>query len=248
VFFHARVYVNCEEVSLDSVCVPRWLTRNPYMKSPYIHYTIMPRHNNRRRNNNNNVNNSTSSISTVNRRMMNVALSHSPSVSFNIITRTVNYGNTASSNGAGIMNFVVSLAPNNFTDWSNLSVLYDEWRCLGAEIKFFCQQQNSITVQSINLVCCYDNDDNSTTLTGVAQGLDYRNNIQFASVWDNQRFPTLRAQAYSTGNATSGTAFVTTATPAANPRSFKVYGSGLTASTTYLDYTIRMVLQFRGST
>jgi hypothetical protein len=179
------------------------------------------------------------------RRVTSSMLSHSRGFQSDMITRKLTYATNQSSSGAGIINTVITLAPNSYSDWSAFAGLYDEWRTLGFRIKFFCQQQNSLTVQSQPVIVVYDNDDNGTALTTLTQGMDYRVNKEFASVWDNQNFPTLTA--YRSLEAADGN-WSTTANPGAYPNSFKIYSTGLTASTQYLAFTIELVIQFRGST
>jgi hypothetical protein len=179
------------------------------------------------------------------RKCVSGMLSKSSGFQGDVIVRKQTYYSTQASTGAGIINAVITLAPNNYSDWSAFAGLYDEFRTLGFRIKFFCQQQNSLTVQSQIIVVAYDNDDNSTALTSISQGVDYRINKQFATVWDNQSFPTLTA--YRSMSAADGNWF-STATPSAYPNSFKFYSTGLTAATTYLSFTVEIITQFRGST
>jgi hypothetical protein len=153
-----------------------------------------------------------------------------------------------SSAGVGTLNNIVSLAPSGLSDFSALGALWDEWRLLGAEIKFFCAQQNSLTVQSQPIVVVYDNDDASTALTTLTSALDYRLKKQFATIWDNQSFPTLRATAYSTADPSAGRSWLTTGNTTGFICSFKVFSTGNSVSTVYLSYTVQAVLQFRGST
>jgi hypothetical protein len=126
--------------------------------------------------------------------------------------------------------------------------LYDEFRVMGAKIVLFCSQQNSLTVTSALTIVVYDNDDAGTALTGLNQALDYRVKTTFASVWDNDRRPSLTATSYNIADPGTGTPWFTTNTPNQYPKSFKFYGNGLAASTQYFDYYVELVVQFRGQT
>jgi len=182
--------------------------------------------------------------------MARSSLSRNPNMAGSVVTRVMTQGGGLSSTIGGNIANIINLAPSGFSAWGAFSVEYDEWRLIGAEIKFYCQQQNSLTVQSQPIIVVYDNDDAGTALstaTGIIAGLDYRLNRQFASIWDNQNFPTLRAYTYSSADPSSGRAWATTATPTANPCSFKLISTGLTASTSYLTYTVRASFQFRGA-
>jgi hypothetical protein len=177
------------------------------------------------------------------------ALTRNPSIA-NELTRVTSGSFTTTSTIGNVIANIYSFNPSStgYSDWTSLAGLYDEFRVVGGSIKFFCSQQNSITVSSANVVCVYDNDDATTALTSYNGALDYSNKIQFASVWDNNRFPTLTATCYSLASPGTGVGWSTTGSPGAYPRSFKLYSSGLSASTQYFDVTILLCLQFRGQT
>jgi len=181
-------------------------------------------------------------------RIVRSALNRQPGAAVSQITRVMTLAGTVSSAAVtGNINNVLNLRPDFMDGWA-LAPLYDEWRLIGARIRFFCAQQNSLTVLSVPVICVFDNDDGATALTTVTGALDYRVKLQFASVWDNNRFPMLQATAYSIADPSAGRAWATTATPLANPCSFKLYANGGTPSTMYLQYTIEAVVQFRGAT
>jgi hypothetical protein len=168
--------------------------------------------------------------------------------STDMITRVFTVEGTLVSSGAGVFNAIYSLNPSGIGDFTTLAPLYDEFRIMGGRIKFFCAQQNSLTVASVPITAVYDNDDASTSLTTYANALDYRVKIQFASVWDNQGFPSLRFTCFSQGNSGVGPLWITTGAPGTYPKSIKMYGTGATASTTYCQYTLEIVCQMRGPT
>jgi len=191
--------------------------------------------------------NSTTLSSRADTRMVRAALSRNARPQ-SVITRVTTQIGALSSSAGGVINNIVSLNPSSSSDWSTLAVLYDEWRLIGAEIKLFCNVCNSVTSQAQPAVMVYDNDDASTALTSVGNGLDYLYKIQFSTIWDNNRYPTLRVVTYSSADSSSGRAWTTTGSPALLPCSFKMYSSGNSASTNYLTYTLQLVLEFRGQT
>jgi len=164
------------------------------------------------------------------------------------VTRVLTYESNYSSSVAGVIAAQVPFNPTGYSDWTAMAALYDEFRVIGGTIKFFCAQQNSVTVQAAPIICVYDNDDQSTALTGYTGALDYSSKIQFSSIWDNNRFPSMTAACYSAASPTTGVVWATTGNPAAFIHSFKMFGNGLTASTTYLNVTAQIVVQFRGPT
>jgi hypothetical protein len=159
----------------------------------------------------------------------------------------VNSAIIVSSGIGGIINVIQTFEPNGFSDWSSLASLYDEFRVIGGEAKFFCLQQNSVLAQSGLVVAVYDNDDATSTLSSYNQALDYTNQIQFASVWDNDKFPTLRFTRPVNTPATSSP-WASTGAPASYPCSIKILATGLSNSTNYFNVSFRMVLQLRSTT
>ncbi len=160
-----------------------------------------------------------------------------------VITRKMTIWGLLASNGAGQIKNVLSLNPSSYTAWSTLAPLYDEFRVVGARINLFAHQVNTVTNGSSTVVVCYDNDDDSTNLTSLGNGMDYRVNTRFGAVWDTGLPRKLTA--FVSAVAKDGN-WATCATPNAFPHSFKVYADSLSVSTSYLDWTIELIVQFRG--
>jgi hypothetical protein len=173
------------------------------------------------------------------------ALSRLPSAPGQLITRTFSVEGVIASSGAGIINAILSMNPTGIADFTALAPLYDEIRFVGGRIKFFCAQQNSLTVASAPIVAVYDNDDATSALSAYATGIEYPQKVQFAGIWDNQSFPTLTFQGLNSAAAGTGQLWVTTGAPNTYPKSVKLYGTSLTASTNYLQYTLEIVFQLR---
>jgi hypothetical protein len=167
-----------------------------------------------------------------------------------VITRTTNGYATLGSTAGGVIANIFSFRPDNFSDWASLSALYDEWRLVGCQLDVYCVQANTTpaTIAQGTVVLVYDNDDDSTALTGYANALDYSGFRQHALVWNTGMPFTLKALPFSVANPSSGREWATTATPHANPCSFKFYANNLTANTTYFATTERIVIEFRGQT
>jgi len=168
-----------------------------------------------------------------------------------VITQNLSYSAIIASNGSGVINNLISLVPGTlYTRWTNLSAEYDECRVLGAKITVLCSVPNvtnTIAVTNTSVVV-YDNDDATTMLSGLNNGLDYPLKRVFPAIWDNNRLVTLVAQAYPFGSTSSGVPWATCANPSQfRSSSFKIYGGGLTASTTYWSITVCLVTQFRGT-
>jgi len=157
----------------------------------------------------------------------------------------MNNSGTFTSNGSGVLAAIVDINPNSgsFGDWSGLAGLYDEYRVLGAELTLMCVVTNSV---NMSLACvAYDNDDRVTGLSSFENGLDYSKNLVFPSTWPNDRLYKLKATCYSAGDPTIGRLFQTTA-GSNYPASFKMYAGGLTNNTGYWEWTVSVVVEFRG--
>lgn len=187
--------------------------------------------------------------SRVDNSIVRSALVNTPSRTM-VITRVMSETGSVASTGAGVINSLFSFAPTSFTDWSSLTALYDEFRVVGAEIEFFCAQSFQLPSALAGgiLIVVYDNDDATSALTSSSQALDYSTKVTHNLVWSGERSIKLKATCFSIADASSGTPWSTTATPAAYPHSFKTYCASLTASTTYLFYAMRLVVQLRGQT
>jgi len=166
------------------------------------------------------------------------------------ITRNLSQSLLIPSSSGGIINTIISMVPSNsFSAWANLSAEYDEVRVLGGRINVFCSVPNVTNTIAVTntAVVVYDNDDNSTALTGLNNALDYGVKKQFAAVWDNNTVKSLTAMCYPIGSSSSGIPWASTAIPNQyRAQSFKLYSGGLTASTTYWSITVSLVCQFRG--
>jgi len=184
--------------------------------------------------------------SIANNRTLNLALSSRSGLNDKVV-RVLSGSGTVSSSGGGIINNLFSLNPSGFSDWSTIAALYDEWRMVGVQIQLYSAIPLNSAALPAPLIMVFDNDDNSTVLTSVNQDLDYTPKIQFNSIWTSGKPVRLRANKLSTGDPSTGTLWVTTATPSASPCSIKFYGGSLTATTLYLTATFSLVLEFRSA-
>jgi len=192
-------------------------------------------------------NNSVRTLNPSNRVLQSALRSNVPRNPCNEIYRMLTFASSLTSSAGGYLAVVISCAPSASPDWTSLTGLYDEWRLVGGEYKLFCQIPNS-TVSSIisqPLVTVFDNDDNSSALTGFTNGLNYPQQMTCSTVWDNSYVPTFRFNKLATGNTSGGQQFFSTGSATAYPCSVKMYSAGLSGSVTYLTYFMRLLVQFR---
>lgn len=161
-----------------------------------------------------------------------------------IIRRKLTRYGYISSDAGGRINTIVNLDPSVASDWSSFSSLYDEWRLIGARIKFWAFQPNSVTAIASVLISVFDNDDASTALVNYSNGQDYQTHKEFNTIWNTGKPETL----VGISNLPSNGGWASTGLPSSNPRSFKLYADTLTASTQYLTYTMELAVEFRGPT
>jgi len=188
-----------------------------------------------------------SQVSPLDGRMLNSALANNSAGVSESITRVITRYGSLSTSAGGTLASIVSWDASLYSDFSTFQPLYDEWRPIGAEIMFTCNQVFSVTSTARMVICVYDNDDAGTALNGQTNALDYHNKTIFNIIWANDSKPRLKAAALSTGDPSAGTQWITTGTTNPN-KSFKLYASGLTVSTNYLDFIVRYVVQFRQPT
>jgi hypothetical protein len=182
------------------------------------------------------------------RKLVSSALSRAPNNIDTVVTRKMNFTSGLNSNGSGIINYIVNLTPTSFTDWSSLAPTYDEFRIIGAEISVLPSIISSTTPQVNQFaVMVYDNDDATSALTSVVQGMDYKVKCLFPIFDISGRMCKLRITVWSTGSAESGVAWQTTAI-ATVARSFKFYCANLANSTSYGQLVCSIIIQLRGPT
>lgn len=163
-----------------------------------------------------------------------------------MLTRVCNEHSQIATSAGGVINTINTLAPSSFSDWSSLAALYDEWRLLGVKIRIQSLLTYSTGVAHGDVICVFDNDDNSTALTSYGNGLDYTNRCIHTT--NKPTATTFEATKYSIGDPSTGSSWATTGAPTSNPCSLKLYADSISASTTYLSLSISIVVQFRGST
>jgi len=152
---------------------------------------------------------------------------------------TVNFGTVGSvtSNVGGIMALVYSCLPNTSADWTSAIALYDEYRVLGMELKFFPNNRYSKVTTTVRAaVVTVDRDDTTVPTSYLTQ--TKKASAKLVSLEDPW---TITAKM----NGIEDAGFITTAT-SVTAFSFKLYSDGLTVSTEFGLAFIEYLVQFRG--
>jgi hypothetical protein len=164
------------------------------------------------------------------------------------ILRVANDAVACTTSGAGVLSTIIGLGPTNFTNIANLITSYDEYRVLGAEIRLIPAIDPNITNVTANsgVVLVYDNDDASTSIGSVVNGMDYQMKRMFNPTWTTPGPVCLKATCYSLSDPSAGVPWASTGNLTAFPRSFKLYATGLPNSTLTFTAYISIVVEFRG--
>jgi hypothetical protein len=160
------------------------------------------------------------------------------------VVRKMTANQQLTSNSSGIIQGVFSNNAAGYTNWTQMSGIYDEFRCIGGRMTLTCAIPNSTSALCTTAVVAFDNNDVSANLSSVTNGLDYVQCIKFPSVWDNDKEVSLTAVVSPTAN-NGNWAATTNSIP--YPAGFKVYCANLTASQVYWNVSTEYIYEFRGS-
>jgi len=160
------------------------------------------------------------------------------------VVRKMTANQQLTSNSSGIIVGTFSNNASAYTNWTQLSGIYDEYRCIGGRMTITCAIPNSTSALCTTAVVAFDNNDVSSNLSSVTNGLDYVQSMKFPALWDNDR-------EYSLTAVVSPTALNGNWGPTTNsiyyPAGFKVYCANLTASQVYWNVSTEYIYEFRGS-
>jgi hypothetical protein len=138
---------------------------------------------------------------------------------------------------AGVISTSVDNNPSGYLDWSSIAALWDDYRAVSLMVEFFPYDRYSkVTVSSKPIYVVFDRD--STGALGSVNAC-----IQYESCKQESLEDPWTRVVKMTDPGDS--AFITTASPAAT-FTLKTYQSGLTASTTYGEFMITLIVQVRG--
>jgi len=159
------------------------------------------------------------------------------------IIRTLTTAGNFTSDAGGEIKFVAQSDPTGLSDWSNLSAAYDRYRVLGIEVMyephsmynpFGLATGTSIIRQPISVVSDLDDTSALTSHSGAAQYATHR--------FHNLARP-FRHEVRANGKLLMQ--YNTTASSPPVQMAIKAYaGTGLSGTTTYGIYIVRMLVQF----
>jgi L-rhamnose isomerase len=159
------------------------------------------------------------------------------------VIRKMTASQQLTSNSSGIIQGVFSNNANGYTNWTQMSGIYDEFRCVGGRVTLSCAIPNSTNLCTTAVVA-FDNNDVSANLSSVTNGLDYSQSVSFPAIWDNDKLVVLVAVVAPLAN--NGNWYATT-NSIPYPAGFKFYCANLTASQVYWNVCTEYIMEFRGS-
>jgi hypothetical protein len=174
-----------------------------------------------------------------------LALYYSPGDQNKISRMRLILAGSITTNGAGAVASAIGMNPSGASEWSQFSVLFDEFRVMSIRLHLLPTQQGSVTASNALCVFCYDND-NTSSLSTLVQGIEYDTAHVIPSIWyDDQR--ALRNFTWSRplNGVDSSVSWVDCAAPTGSLGAIKYYVQG-TASTTYFSYFVEWFVEFRG--
>jgi len=148
------------------------------------------------------------------------------------------------SNGSGVMSGSFGMDPSGASTWSSIALLYDQFRVIGGQLKIASVVPNTVALNGL-VRFAFDND-STTTPTSLSDIAGYSEITDHPALWSsgqvltvNFRRPTIR------GVVQGQQLWYNETTPSASPGALKFYASGLTASTTYLNFVLDYLCEFQ---
>jgi hypothetical protein len=161
---------------------------------------------------------------------------------------TINGALTISSNGAGIVNTVITMDPSALTgtDWADFSSTYDEFRVLGGEIDMVSNFQNSITAANNLLVIGYDND-STAAQTSYTGALQYSTSNVTSAIFQHSGGKVKRYYWWRpTAGGETTIPWSDVATPSGSPGGMYLYAESLNLSAAYFAVAVKLFVELRG--
>lgn len=165
-----------------------------------------------------------------------------------IVTTQFFTGGLASSAG-GIISSVFTNDPSNTLEWASISAIYDEFRVLGFDLEFFPSNRYSKTTTVCTPGVGVVDHGTIAVLASLAAGFQHESCrvLSLEDPWTSRGdFAGDCAKPLQWRMASSEEAVFTYTSTTLSNSAIKLYFTGLTASTTYGQFLLRFLVQFRG--
>lgn len=157
-----------------------------------------------------------------------------------LYTMEMRYVIALTSDGSGVINHVFDNNPSGYLDWTSIANLWDEYRALSLFVEYKPNNRYSKTTVFTTPIYVLTDRDSTGVLTTKNDAVQYES-TKIRSLDDP----------FSHGVKTKGTTglspytWITTASASAT-YCIKTYSSNLTASTTYGDIIVTLLIELRG--
>jgi len=158
-----------------------------------------------------------------------------------ILTTTGSLG----SDGGGVMAGVFTMNPSSAPTWGSVSILYDQFRVIGGQLKMVPRTANNSGAINGIVRFVFDND-TAVTPTSLGDISGYSEITEHAACWTSGVVKVVNFKRPMVRGVVQGQQlWYDEGTPSASPGSLKYYASGLSASITYINWVMDYLVEFQ---
>jgi len=149
------------------------------------------------------------------------------------------------SDGAGVLSGAFTMNPSSSSTWSSVALLYDQFRVIGGQLKMVPRTANNSGAINGLIRFVFDND-STVTPTSLGDISGYSEISEVPAVWTSGAIKTVNFKRPMVRGVVQGQQlWYDEGSPAASPGAVKFYGSGLSASITYINYVLDYLVEFQ---
>ncbi len=150
------------------------------------------------------------------------------------------------SDSGGELKGIFSMDPSSSSNWSQLAVLYDQFRVIGGQLKLASYTGNGASTAS-NSICAFvfDNDSSSTP-SSIGDIAGYSEITYLPTLWTDGTIRTMNFKRPIIRGVVQGQQlWYNETSPGSSPGSLKYYATNLSGSTTYYSYVLEYLVEFQ---
>ncbi len=150
------------------------------------------------------------------------------------------------STAGGELKGTLSMDPSSASNWSQLSVLYDQFRVLGGQLKLVPYVGNGSS-GAANAICAFvfDND-SATTPSSIADIAGYSEITYHPTIWTDGAIRTVNFKRPVIKGVVQGQQlWYNETSPSSSPGALKYYATNVTNSTVYYSYVLEYLVEFQ---
>jgi len=150
------------------------------------------------------------------------------------------------SNGSGELKGAFTMDPSSASNWSQLSVLYDQFRVIGGQLKLTCYIGGGASTAANSLCAFVFDNDSTTTPSSIADISGYSEITYHPTLWTdgavrvvNFKRPMIR------GVVQGQQLWYNETSPSSSPGALKYFATNVTNSTVYYSYVLEYLVEFQ---